>query len=109
MKSGKLTADRLAPHLASANADLRAEALRLATARPEWGGSLAGFLEQSLESEVVSPALGEALLAFSENGEVQKLIASALKNIVATSPETLRHRGKSPAQGACSPAPASGW
>ncbi len=80
MKSSKLTAVHLAPHLAADDPDLRAEALRLAIARPEWGGELLGFLKTSLEAEPVPPAIGEALLAFVENEEVQGLVGDSLSS-----------------------------
>ncbi|NIP96744.1 MAG: c-type cytochrome, partial [Akkermansiaceae bacterium] len=72
-------ADQLASHLVSENPTLRAEALRLATTRPEWGGSLVGYLKSALDAEPVSPALTEAFVRFSSNGEVQALIAEALR------------------------------
>lgn len=78
MKSSEMRADQLAPHLVSKEQALRAEALRLATTRPEWGGSLVGYLKASLSAEAVTPALTEALIEFSANAEVQALIADAL-------------------------------
>lgn len=78
MKSSKLTAQELAAHLTSDDSDLRAEALRLATARPEWAGDLVGFLSESLKQNSVPPAIAEALLAFVENQDVQNLIGETL-------------------------------
>ena len=80
MKSSQLTAELLAPLLSSPEAILRAEALRLATARGDWGGSLIGFLRKALYVKDVSPDIAEALLAFEGNSEVQKLLAEALES-----------------------------
>ena len=79
MESSELRAEQLTPHLASKEPALRAEALRLATTRPEWGGSLVGYLKTSLEAEAVSPALADALVEFSNDAKVQALLADALR------------------------------
>ncbi|MEX2577985.1 MAG: PVC-type heme-binding CxxCH protein [Verrucomicrobiales bacterium] len=76
--SSRLTGGEIAPHLGAEDPDLRAEALRIATARPELAGPLVGFLRDALAAERTTPAIREALLAFSENAEVQRLVADAL-------------------------------
>ncbi len=78
MKANELKAEQLAPFLSAADPELRAEALRLATARPEWGGSLVDFLKKSLEAEQLANGVIDALLAFSGNTGVQNLLAESL-------------------------------
>ncbi|MCF6310836.1 MAG: HEAT repeat domain-containing protein [Verrucomicrobiales bacterium] len=78
MKSSQLTAEQTAPFLASSDAGLRAEALRLATARSDWGGSLTSFLKTSLHAKGSSSDTVDALLAFTGASEVQSLLADAL-------------------------------
>ena len=80
MASGKLTAKQVAPHLASTDGDLRAEALRVATGRPEWGGTLREFLKTSLHSESASSEITETLVAFSGDTAVQELVAGEIGN-----------------------------
>ena len=83
MEKSESTAEHVAPFLSASDPDLRAEALRLVTARPDWGGSLVGFLKRSLKANKPAGGIDAALLAFVGNVDVQKLLADSL----ITSPE----------------------
>ena len=78
MKGSELEAGQVAPLLSAADPELRAEALRIVTAHPEWGGSLVDFLRESLNSRQAPAGIHEALLSFAGNADVQKLLADSL-------------------------------
>ncbi len=80
MKSSALKPEQLLPHLNAEDPDLRAEALRLATGRPGWAGTLIDFLKNALDAEAIPRGISDALLAFSGNKQVQELIADAVKS-----------------------------
>ena len=100
MESSRLTAAMTAPFLTASDSRLRSEALRLATARPQWAGSLVGFLQQSLKAERPASGIAEALIAFSKNRAVQHLLGEALNYSPGardTALEAMRRSGVSPA------------
>jgi putative membrane-bound dehydrogenase-like protein len=83
MDNGGLRVDTVAPLLASAEPNLRQTAAWVAGHHPDWGGALAGFFGSRLHAGNLTDAeraeLEHQLVQFSQNSEIQKLMASELE------------------------------
>jgi putative heme-binding domain-containing protein len=84
MPAGKLTRDLVVPLLDTDDAGLQHTALAVISKRPGWSDSIQGLLRQWLEAPKLSAAqersLTGALLGFSGEGNIQKLVAESLAN-----------------------------
>jgi putative membrane-bound dehydrogenase-like protein len=87
MEDGRLTADKVAPELTSANAEMRRTAAWIVGRHPEWGGALAGFLRDRLSTKALSAAerdeLTGQLARFARAPAVQELLAERLHDAAA--------------------------
>jgi putative heme-binding domain-containing protein len=83
MDDGGLEAKTVAPMLSSADPDLKKAAMWVAGHHPDWGGELAGFFEQRLESsnpaQTEQQELTEQLTHFAANDRMQQMMASVLE------------------------------
>lgn len=91
MPSGDLTADVVAPYLASPNLAAKQAAAWIVGRRPEWGGALAEHFRQRLASaKLAAEERGELELQLSRlagSPEIQALLASRLADAQASRAE----------------------
>lgn len=83
MESANLDAQTVLQFLSAQEPELRNAALWILTQHPDWGGSLAGFLQGQLETpnlpEQTRAELEVQLATFAEHEAVQRLLASSLQ------------------------------
>lgn len=88
MDNSPLQKEHLKPFLASANPDLRAAGIWVATHRPEWTDIVVEFLEKQLarsgQTEEELLALRDLMVTFCQNEALQNFVTAQLKSETAT-------------------------
>ena len=84
MPGDHMRSDMIVPLLESGSDELRQTVLWIATRHPEWSGDIVGYLQSELESAAMSDeqqrSVGDLLVSFCGDGEVQQLIATLLQS-----------------------------
>jgi putative heme-binding domain-containing protein len=107
MDGGNLTAELVAPHLASDVPALRDAALAIAAAHPQWADQMAPTIRSALATgeigEKEAPSLTATIAAFAHAASVQTVVADVLGGAEAVKPaarsvvlEALKQAGVNP-------------